>query len=81
MQLTPVGNRFTLTLQVRNANGGTIKGVGASGCLFNNSALTLAVGGEGAYAGGGALSGFRLFFTGGSNISGGTVRVYGHRNT
>jgi hypothetical protein len=81
LQLTPAGDSsFNLTIEVRNVNAASVKSIGVRGTLFNASAQFVAVLAEGMYGFSSAVTGFRLSFSG-ANISGGIVRVYGHRNT
>lgn len=78
------GNGYTLTVEVRNANGSGAKSIGWRGTqnLTNSPAGDCTVTGEGVYRGGSPASGFRLYMTGPvSNITAGTVRIYGVKNT
>ena len=78
------GNGYTLTVEVRNANGSGAKSIGWRGTqnLTNSPAGDCTVTGEGVYRGGSPASGFRLYMNGPvSNITAGTVRIYGVKNT
>jgi hypothetical protein len=65
---------LTATVTILNARSSTrVKGVGIQGRCGGQSIFR-----NGFYAAGSAVSGFRLYFSA-SNISGGTVRVYGFK--
>jgi hypothetical protein len=64
------------TIEIRNANDATrAKAISARGIGTANVWIR-----EGRYVGG-AVSGFRLYWNGGSNFTAGTVRVYGIKNS
>lgn len=65
-----------MTVELRNANDATnTKGASIRGFYGNTAVIR-----EGRYSGP-AISGFRLFWTGGANFTAGTVRVYGIKNS
>jgi hypothetical protein len=77
------GNAYTLTVEVRNANGSGAKSIGWRGTqVLTVSPLgDCVVCGEGVYRGANPASGFRLYMGGpAANITAGTVRVYGVKN-
>ena len=69
----------TFTIEVRNANAPGLTSIGARGVYLVSGLLTAVVQ-EGAYRGAAPVTGFSLYFSSG-NISAGTVRVYGVRNS
>lgn len=80
--LTPGGvlagaaNAFTSTIDLRNVNSAAqAKSLGLRGTATNVMIVR-----EGRYVGA-AVSGFRLYWSGGANFAAGTVRVYGIRNS
>jgi hypothetical protein len=78
-----IGNQtctaFSLTLEVRTVNGTCPKGVGSRGFGLNGTSY-YAIFTEGAMVGTPAtVTGFRLTST--VNLTGGVVRVFGHRNS
>lgn len=74
---------LVMTVEVRNTNDATnnLKGIGLRGLYQTAAPSTLSTVMEGAYASANAMTGFRLFFTGGANFASAAVRVYGVRNT
>lgn len=82
LQVTTEATTYaTVTIELRNTNAATVKGVGVYGGYFSVPGGTpYAVSGEGFYSGG-AVSGFRLYWSTGANFTGGTVRVYGIKNS
>lgn len=79
---TETTNYATLTVHVRNVAGTNPTSVGAYGHWYSAVGAGLrARSAEGVSASGAAPSGFRLFWSGGANFTGGTVRVYGVKNS
>lgn len=71
----------TLTMEVRNANRTTPKGLGFRGMTFDSSSGGMsAVSLESGYVGTSAISGFRIYAESGTIASGADIRIYGHRN-
>ena len=71
----------TLTIEVRNANRTTPKGLGVRGMTFDTSGGTLKNNSlESGYAGTAAISGFRIYADSGTIAAGADIRIYGHRN-
>ena len=72
----------TLTVEIRNANGGTHKGISVRG-LTSTTGEPGSLMIEGFHRRTGACSGFRILATdpsGAVPLTAGTIRVYGHRN-
>lgn len=72
----------TLTIDVRNANRTTPKGLGFRGMTFDSSSGAMsAVSLESGYVGTSAISGFRIYAESGTIAAGADIRIYGHRNS
>lgn len=70
----------TLTIEVRNANRTTPKGLGVRGMTFDSSSGTLKNNSLESGYGGGAISGFRIYADSSTIAAGADIRIYGHRN-
>ena len=79
---TSAAQSSTLTMEVRNANRTTPKGLGFRGMTFDSSSGAMsAVSLESGYVGTSAISGFRIYAESGTIASGADIRIYGHRNS
>lgn len=68
---------YSIDVRAARASGSTQVSVGVRGLTGGATSALTPIIGEAAYQPTGLTSGFRLFMTGGSNISAGTIRVYG----
>jgi hypothetical protein len=76
-------NKSMLVIDIRGArNTSASKGIGIHGFKWDATNGLSSLVGEGAWSNNtAAVSGFRLFWSSGSNFTTGTVRVYGYTNT
>jgi len=70
------------TLEIRNANDPVnVKAIGCRNIYANGSGTYVSLIAEGLFVGTQVASGFQLFLSAAGNFTGGTVRVYGIKNT
>lgn len=71
----------TFTVDIRNTNGVNPAAVGVRGSYFNvPGGKVYSRYGEGNYSSASSVSGFRLYWSGGTTFTAGTIRVYGVKN-